>query len=374
MRIAQVLTSSAWGDVTPEALTTGIGGREGTLLRLSREWARSGHEVDNYVNLSLPTEHDERVDGGPEDDDTVGVHRYMDVGMAADVLANRRYDAVVAWECPEVFRPKRIQEVQRVRVAEYQVAHTEYGAPLDACSAIFTLSPWHSEFVLHDNPGLDARKLHAIPNGVDLMTYPEGPKRWQPGMADPRFFYSSSPDRGLVHLLRMWPMIRDIYPEATLAVAYGATNWTSRERWSHFRQGQVALDIEEGLQQEGVRDVGVVGARELAQIQMLADVWAYPCDTIQPTETGCITAVEAGAAGCPMVITDCDCLPSEFEGCAVVVPLPFHDETFVQAIHDVLSSPGSYDRLRAAGRQLAEERSWERLSRLWTDKFEALAS
>jgi glycosyltransferase involved in cell wall biosynthesis len=261
-----------------------------------------------------------------------------------------------------------------VRVAEYQVAHSGYGSNLDHCTAIFTLSPWHSEFMVHDNPGLDPRKLRHFANGVDLAMFPLKEKRWHPGMEDPKFFYSSSPDRGLHHLLAIWPRIRVLYPDALLYVAYGATRWTQQQRWSHFADAQIALDIEDGLAQAGVIDVGVVGARELAGIQLACDIWAYPCDTMQPTETGCITAVEAGASGCPMVITDCDCLPSEFGDVAYVVPLPFDEDEYVDALLGILSNETLYDDARALGRQLAEERSWEKLSERWIEEFQALAS
>lgn len=36
MRIAQVLLTTGWGEVGPDLLKKGVGGREGALLRLSQ--------------------------------------------------------------------------------------------------------------------------------------------------------------------------------------------------------------------------------------------------------------------------------------------------------------------------------------------------
>ena len=73
-----------------------------------------------------------------------------------------------------------------------------------------------------------------------------------------------------------------------------------------------------------------------------------------------------------MVITDCDCLPSEFGHVAEVVPLPFDRTRFMEAIERVLGSPERYSSMREAGRALAEERSWGNLATRWLEKFAEL--
>lgn len=377
MRIAQVLQSGSWGDVTPAAFERGIGGREGAMLRLAREWAKMGHDVTCFVPTSRAERHEEPVmfSAGWH----AGFHEYVPVDLAPQMLRSFSYDAVVSWEMPEVFADREICEAQPVRVVEMQVAHVNpyTSRYLVNASAVAVLSEWHGEFTLHDNPAVRPEQIRVMPNGVDLSLYP-----WTPVGKDPheakrtgrkRFHYTSSPDRGLWHLLRMWPAVMAKYPEAELRVGYGATRWTSEAKWQHNRVGEMATEIEILLKQPGVRDVGQVGQRELAMMQRSSTAWLYPCDTIQPTETGCITAIEAGAAGAPMFITDCDCMEAEFGHVARVSRLPFDPADFLEGLFEVLESPALYAEMREAGRRLAEERQWSRIAPRWLEMFETLA-
>jgi glycosyltransferase involved in cell wall biosynthesis len=363
LKIAQVIDSGSWGEITPDAFERGIGGREGAMLRLSNEWARAGHEVTNFVPVQLP----QRYNGGS------GMHEYVPLTLAPEMLKNFSYDAVVSWEMPEVFQDE-VAEMQPVRVVEMQVAHINPYMEqfLPNASAIAVLSRWHGDFVLADALSATPEQIHVLPNGVDLMHYAWDRDHESRRTAAKRFFYSSSPDRGLWHLLRMWPEIRGRYPEAQLHVAYGVERWTSGAKWQHLRVGEMATEIELLLRQPGVVDVGTIGQERLAQIQRRSAAWLYPCDTIQPTETGCITAIEAGAAGAPMIITDCDCLGSEFGDVASVTPLPFEPAEYVEALFDVLESPTRYAGLRLRGRQLAEERQWQKIAPRWLEMFESL--
>jgi glycosyltransferase involved in cell wall biosynthesis len=77
--------------------------------------------------------------------------------------------------------------------------------------------------------------------------------------------------------------------------------------------------------------------------------------------------VEAGAAGCPAVITDCDCLGSEFSWCAEVTPLPFNENAYIESIGRALDRK---DQLTTLGRQLAQQRDWSVIAQQWLDWFE----
>lgn len=294
MRIAQVITAKSWGDVTPEALERGIGGREGSLIRLAREWARQGHEVTNFVPVENAIRHSEEVAPGAL---SSGYHEYVPVEGARLILGCFKYDAVIAWECPSVFADDHVRKLQDIRLVEMQCAHFAEGQRQHAeafSTGVVALSPWHRDFMLHDGLEMDPSLVHVLPNCVDLTFYPQpllddeaierrrlGPKR---------FFYSSSPDRGLWGLLKTWPRIRGMYEEAELTVAYGVKDWCSNLRWAHFSQGEMAVEIEHLMRQPGIIDVGVIGQAQLARIQREATALLYPCDTIQPTETGCLVA------------------------------------------------------------------------------------
>jgi glycosyltransferase involved in cell wall biosynthesis len=236
-------------------------------------------------------------------------------------------------------------------------------------TGVVVLSRWAGEFLQHQGLEFGWDRIAIRPNGVDLSRYPRRDDLGIIRDGPMSFVYSSSPDRGLYHLLRAWPKLRVMCPGARLYVAYGATRWTSVMKWSHARQGEISLSIEEGMQQDGVVDVGILGADDLASLQLNATAWLYPADTIMPTETGCITAVEAGAAGTPMVITDCDCLGSEFGRVAAVMPMPYDEDTYLWHVQQVIGDAEAYSNMALQGRALAETRDWREIAASWIPLF-----
>jgi glycosyltransferase involved in cell wall biosynthesis len=362
MKIAQALSGSdAWGEINNETLERGVGGREGALIRLSREWAKLGHEVTNFVPTTTPS----RVY-----DDSGGFFEFVPYKLAMTCMATFEYDSCVAWECPDVFADPRVVERNPIRLVEMQCAHLpgmRKEAAQEFATGIIGLSQWHVDFLAHE--GNDG-PFYVLPNGVDLEHFP-----WPKTLTLPRkkrFVYTSSPDRGLIHLLRIWPKVRERWPGAELKVAYGVSNWVAANIWGHSQGGAMAVEIGHRLRQDGVEDVGRLPQSEIARLHRQSSALAYPCDTMSPTETGCITVIEAMAAGKPVVTTNCDCLEEEFSEAAVIVPLPFRDDDYLGALTDVLEDRDTYMALATAGRSFAERRQWRLIAPQWIELFESL--
>jgi glycosyltransferase involved in cell wall biosynthesis len=131
----------------------------------------------------------------------------------------------------------------------------------------------------------------------------------------------------------------------------------------------MAIEIARLLNQPGVKDLGKIGQQKLSQYQMNADAWLYPFDPIQPTETGCITAIENAAAGNPLITTDGDCMEDEFGDVAAIVSLPFDVDHFVDAIRDVMKNEELYRGMQERGLSLAKNRDWSLIAPKWIDLF-----
>jgi glycosyltransferase involved in cell wall biosynthesis len=401
MKIAQVIQSDSWGDISPKAFERGIGGREGALVRLATEWARMGHEVTNFV----PIDKSQRYEGSISGDLTIsdklhqkqleefknrkgtfrppdatpslfhpalprGFHEYVPAKLAKHMLRAFPYDAVVAWECPSVFADDDIVAKQKVRLVHMQVAHLDDHENAERYSTgVVALSEWARDFLLHS--GLEmSDKMYVRPNGVDLWSFPREKAIKKVNSKNPSFVYSSSPDRGLWHLLKMWPEIRREYKKANLFVGYGVTGYTEQIRWAHSRIGEMSTDIEKLMEQPGVVDIGKVGQRELANLQLKASAWLYPCDSIQATETGCITAIENMAAGNFCVMSDADCLESEFESVAQIEPLPFFTGPYLDDLDDFFSAPKDEQKETIErARDFAEQRDWAKIAPTWIELF-----
>ncbi len=378
MKIAQVLVTQAWGNINPEAIERGLGGRETAMIRLAEQWAKLGHEVTNFVPIERAERHNE---GGLTHSGitvgAVGFHEYVPVQLAKPMLACFPYDAVVSWETPSVYADERIVEQQKVRLVHMQVAHF-LGGQMEAAeqyaTGVVALSNWAKDFLLHSGLEMPEEKLYVRPNGVNIGNYQYDlvqAKATKGHRGAPRFVYSSSPDRGLWNLLKAWPRLKSHWKDAELYVGYGVGNWTSQVRWSHNRAGEMAVEIERLMTQDGVYDMGSIGQKQLSSLQTRCNFWLYPCDPIQPTETGCITAVENLAAGNPSVITDADCLADEFGEVASVAELPFDSgDAFLLALQDLYDNESLYKERVTAGREFAEQRDWKVIAPTWLELFE----
>lgn len=376
MRIANILVSDSWGEVSPEAINKGIGGREGALLHLSKEWAKLGHEVTSFVNVKEGKRFWEGIEvGGSFRIEPMGFHEYIPLNMTKMMLANFDWDVAIAWECPSAFNDEQIKRRIGLKICEMQVCHLsdkEMIAAKDNIDIMAVLSQWHKEFVIHSNVGISPENYFIGPNGIDISKYPEEEFKKKLSRKignDPTFIYSSSPDRGLWYLLQSWPSIREHFTDAKLLIGYGAKKWTSQMKWSHGRVGEMATDIELLMEQDGVFDIGKIGQDKLSELQMNADAWLYPLDSQSPTESGCITAIENAAAGNPVITTDCDCMKDEFSKIGEIIDLPFDKEKYATAVIDILSDQEYVEVLRKRGRKFAETRDWSLIAPLWLEMF-----
>lgn len=355
--IGVYLRECPWGDVGPELLSRGLGGRETALLHLCGEWGNT-HDVYAFVPRS-DTETWEQEHGG-----TV---RFIPQEKVLDVAPYLGLDAFISWEDVHVLAELGEADVG-YRVIEMQVAHLHSEVPISSFThSVAVLSEWAGRLLLEQHPDMTGR-LMILPNGVDLLRFDHPLEKKGEKAAD--FVYSSSPDRGLHHLLRMWPEIchraTTIYQRLPkLHICYGIENFLEHALWSHREDSQRALYIRDLLDQPNVIYHGRIGQDELAQIQMRSIAMLYPCDTMSPTETGCISAVESLAARTPFVATDCDCLGSEYGSVASLTSLPLDYDEYISRVEIVLAGGKGVDEMVSAGRKLAEERSWSRIADSW---------
>lgn len=151
---------------------------------------------------------------------------------------------------------------------------------------VYCLSPWHRDLFSANFPQHAAR-TKSLGYGIDRQ-------KWKPGVKQRHSFtFSSFPDRGLLPLLQMWPRIRQLFPDATLAVFCKLDH-------EHVRRvnGPMMAEIDRLLalpaHSAGVTVHGWVPKAALAAAYSTAEYWLYPCIF---DETFCLTALEAVASG-----------------------------------------------------------------------------
>lgn len=251
-----------------------------------------------------------------------------------------------------LFAPLHVQgQCERVVLYLHDLGPTGNLLPLDAkLTHVFCLTPWHQQLFQRNFPA-HASRTHALGYGIDSTLWTPGKK------VKHSFIYSSFPDRGLVHLLRMWPRIRQVLPDATLQVYCNLQH-------EHVRRvnGPMMALIDQLLEEpgwcDGVVVHGWVSKPTLAAAFATAEYWLYPNVF---DETFCLTALEAVSSGVigiappkaalqhmPLYFVHGDASTQEWQTSALnaVIRLVQHDE--------------QRERLVQQGLRFARERSWQR--------------
>lgn len=170
--------------------------------------------------------------------------------------------------------------------------------------------------------------------------------------------YTSSYDRGLENLLKMWPDIKKEVPDATLDVYYGfalydTTPWGRTLKGQAWKQKMIQL-----LGQDGVTDHGRVGTDEVAEAYKKADVWAYPSHF---PEIDCITATKAMAAKCVPITTNFAAVKERNQGVGTDI------EHFKEELIALLKNDKRKEEIRS--KMNVDDYSWDKISERWSEEM-----
>jgi glycosyltransferase involved in cell wall biosynthesis len=272
--------------------TKGIGGSEGMCIYISRELALLGNEVYIYNECG-------ESDGKVIDGVTYLNWQKFDPKLKCDVLVIMR-------------RPDMFRNVFRATKQYLWLHDTEYGDNLElghfyAANKIFVLTEAHKQVIKENHGVVDDKAFWITRNAINSRAMGEADK--QDIKRDPyKFVYTSSYDRGLDNVLKLWPSIRKNHPKATLDIYYG---WNTYDAMMNQRQGtphgeymkQYKAQIVSMLTQLaplGVREIGRVSQDEIYKAYKGASIWIYPT---QFYEISCINAMTAQVMGCVPVCT-----------------------------------------------------------------------
>lgn len=229
--------------------------------------------------------------------------------------------------------------------------------------AVYCVGRWQAgtfESIL----GFPKDKLHVTANGVVLSHFQPKPLSER----RPRVMYSSTPFRGLDHLVRYFPAIKSACPAAELEVCsgmkvYGASSADEeREYGPLFR----------ALANVGAISHGSILQSRLAEIMCGNRVYAYP-NTF--AETFCISVLEAQAAGLPIVTSRKGALIERVEHGVdgfLIDGEPgdaSYDKNFIAAVAKLLSDDSLWTAMSAAARKKSEAFTYENLAKSWEDDF-----
>ena len=348
-----------WGNFTPDDLNgenVQIGGGETAMISVSREIAALGHDVTVFYDVNPPGRYH-------------GVD-YLPAGLFVPLACNQEFDVLVCWDAPHALR---FRDRAKVRVLAFQLNDAQIG-PFDHMVDLYMHpSQWHIDMFHELYPEMSTFKSVArVTNGIDYNRYV--PVVSPDEVRKPRVIYSSSPDRGLHHLLRMWPLVHKEVPEAELHVFYDMKRWLDlddrvRAEGGLTNTSERAAIIKDQIEHpENLPNVtfhGAVGQGRLAREQAMSKVMAYPCDPVRPTEGFSMSILEGITAGCHVISTNADALPELWSSApnTTLLPLPVDDGVWVQTIIERLTCTPMeavmYNQIM----------SWQHIARRWVTEI-----
>jgi glycosyltransferase involved in cell wall biosynthesis len=346
----------AWERWTPDAIDReGIGGSETALVRVAELLAARGWPVEVYFD---------RFEG-----EVNGVsYRPWDRWDPDDEEAS----AFVSSRLPQAFDRPIAATVRALWCHDADPGDALSPERADRMTDVLAVSGWHRSHLAERFPFL-AEKLHVLRNGVRLRTaggtsaFPDAGRSFRE--REQRCIYSSNPGYGLRILLELWPGIRSSLPAAELHVFSG---WEVYDRLAEERPGLRASKVfllhllERAEEAGGVVLHGRVGQPRLYEAMQQARVWSY---TALVPETSCIGAMEARAAGLPIVATDLAALP-ETVGRQRGVLVPLDDESayrasFTDAVVRLLSDEAFWTEKHRATVEAVSELDWSARGADW---------
>jgi glycosyltransferase involved in cell wall biosynthesis len=344
----------AWEPWNPKIIAEkGMGGSETAVAEVSKRLAARGHNVRVFANCGEEGIYD-------------GV-LWSSVQKMGDI---KNPDILVAWRyAPLLQFPAK---AKLLWVHDVFAGQANHSLMLEA-DRVLGLSAWHCDF-LKNHHKLHVAQLYQTRNGIDLSRFDVSGAVRNPH----RVVCSSSFDRYLPAMVGIWPLVRRAVPDAELRLFYGFKLWRdmATQRQDHG-QLQLIADLEaklESMKSDGVLVLGRVDQKALAREFLSAGVWAYPTWF---TETNCISAQEAQAAGLRMVTSPIAALNETAGERAEMVLGDWLSEGYQRDFADrvvkaMLAPEGSMDPKMDRARNIAYARehfSWDGVADDWEKLF-----
>lgn len=273
-------TTFIWSASTFE--TKGVGGSEEAVVHLSRQWAKNGYKVTVYNNC------------GTED---VVDPKEPNVVYRPFWTFNRRdkWDTMILWRTPmmsdyEINCKNIIVDLHDV------ISPAEFtDKRLEKINKVLVKTKFHRSLF----PNIPNEKIAVIPNGLDiepiLNAQNKGIKK-EPLLC----INTSSPERSLDVLPKLWKRVKEKVPEARLVWMYGWDNFVdSNERDPVGMRWKDKIESE--IKEAGIECLGKVPQHECLEWYTRANLLLYPTEF---AEIDCISVKKAQTAGCIPIATD----------------------------------------------------------------------
>ncbi len=335
-----------------------IGGSETSGLAVARELANLGHTVRLFCNTDKPEIYD-------------GVF-YVPANNWATFVLSTPHDIAIVQRMPDQFMAKLNSKLNILWCHDMgQSRNSEVmKGILWNVDNIFVLSDYMKQQYL-DVYNMDEKVLYKTRNGIDLDLVPKftNPRNKK------RLVYSARPERGLDTLLdRVFPKLLERDPEFEL-VFCGYDNKVEHMIPFYEEIGQKAQKFGNKVQ-----FLGCLTKPELYKLYSESGIYVYP--TPSPSmpefrEIFCISMLEAGACGLPIVASNLGALPETLpNGAGVLIDGdPQTDEyvdNFVDSVLGFTRNEAAYNQASEMGIEKTKNLGWDKVAEDWSEHFDEL--
>ncbi len=266
-------TDHVWN---PEIFKTkGFGGSEEAVVNLSKEWAKRGYNVTVYNNC------------GTEEMTADGV-KYKPFWT---FNSKDKWDYLILWRHPRMLD----YEVNATNVYVDMHDVVPKGEFTESRLAKAKKILFKTNFHRNLFPNIPDDKCEIIPNGMDFELFNQDVKKDQYLLVN-----TSSPDRSMDVMPKLFKMIKERVPNAKMKWSYGWDVFDSAHgdnkvmmAWRHKLQKEI--------DEAGIESLGKIPQSECAKLYLEGNVLAYPSEF---AEIDCISVKKAQACGAIPVTTD----------------------------------------------------------------------
>jgi protein O-GlcNAc transferase len=163
-------------------------------------------------------------------------------------------------------------------------------------NAVLTQSIFHSNWILRGLNSQDYPTVEVLENAVHISDS-NGHRNLAQRNDNNVFVYASAPNRGLEHILRIWPIIKIHFPKAILRIYYGFGRSINERLIGLMGQAEFDswyLKMMDLISQDGIEYIGSVDHVTLEEGLSTSGFLLYPSTF---PETGCITVMRSMLLG-----------------------------------------------------------------------------
>lgn len=348
-----------------------LGGTESAMIFMAQALAARGHDVHVFTNTDRPGNYDGVLYHPYAKFESFALQKRPDILIGIRQLLpllSRRWAAVQLYLSPDAYDQPALNSSMNVTIdipsQQFDVGLFSLKYVHRFVDGIICVGEWQAQTFI-DRFKIDPEKIFVGLNGVAWNYFPK------PALLAHRkkqIVYTSTPFRGLNELLDYFPEIKQQVPDATCAILSGMQTYGVSDEDNLKEYGE----IYQKTHQPGVTLYGPKAKRDMIEILEESRVFAYP-NTF--AETFCIAALEAQAAGLPVVTTELAGLKERVrhgeDGFLVsgLPSQPHYKNDFIYYAVRCLTDDALWSRLSYSAYQKSRAYSYSLLAEKWEDYF-----